>query len=486
MFACSGDFKYAECPPGTEQNGGGDIDEACKPVAGGGGTGGVGTGGVGGGGGPSTGGSGGGGSAGSPPIPPGGECAPTTTRCSEGAQQTCGGDGKWGAAVTCDIGCDKAGVACVVPVQLAADSKHVCARLSDGTVRCWGSDEAESLGNGNGGNQPKPQAIADLEGVVDLDPTGHCARFEDKTAKCWGRNSSSRFDPSSTVATLPTPAPLIGAVGATVVAVGADHTCIIDGSGKVLCKGNNLFGVTGSPLGGPQPQYAPTSTSVQFTQIVAANSSNQDSNFALSKDGLVYCWGIASGCGGATEDCNPFGTPDTACISNPKPVPSVNGVRTLGQGFVPCAVGTDGRAQCWGQNHLGQLGRGTSGTTLLGAGPVSNLDAVTQVASGLGHVCAVREDSSLYCWGANSVGQLGATCGPSLPCQTYAPTNTSFVPNASKVPLDNVVEVRPAGAFTCARTADAKVYCWGDNAKGQLGDGTTGVGRAKPELVVWN
>jgi alpha-tubulin suppressor-like RCC1 family protein len=59
------------------------------------------------------------------------------------------------------------------------------------------------------------------------------------------------------------------------------------------------------------------------------------------------------------------------------------------------------------------------------------------------------------------------------------------VPNASKVDLAGVVEVRPAGSFTCARTADSKVYCWGDNSKGQLGDGTTGVGRAKPEPVVW-
>lgn len=109
----------------------------------------------------------------------------------------------------------------------------------------------------------------------------------------------------------------------------------------------------------------------------------------------------------------------------------------------------------------------------------------TQIASGSSHACAVKEDGSLYCWGANNKGQLGATCGPALPCQTYAPTNTSFVPNAGKVALDNVVEVRPAGSFTWVRTADAKIYCWGDNAKGQLGDGTTGVGRAKPEPVLW-
>jgi alpha-tubulin suppressor-like RCC1 family protein len=61
----------------------------------------------------------------------------------------------------------------------------------------------------------------------------------------------------------------------------------------------------------------------------------------------------------------------------------------------------------------------------------------------------------------------------------------SFVSTASKVDLPGVVEVRPAGTFTCARTADAKVYCWGDNSKGQLGRGTIGGAEPKPALVVW-
>lgn len=152
-------------------------------------------------------------------------------------------------------------------------------------------------------------------------------------------------------------------------------------------------------------------------------------------------------------------------------------------------VGLDARgarlALCWGRNDLGQLGRGTNGNDLLGAGPVAGLDTAVQVASGSRHVCAVKEDQTLYCWGANSSGQLGATCGPALPCQNSPSNNVSFVPTASKVALEGVVEVRPAGAFTCARTVDAKIYCWGDNGKGQLGRGTVGGAEPKPAPVVW-
>ncbi|HEU4409361.1 MAG TPA: hypothetical protein VFS43_29145 [Polyangiaceae bacterium] len=481
FFACGGDFKYAECPDGTEQNGGGHVDEACQRPDGSGGAGGAGgTGGA-----PPGGGSGGaGGGGGSPQVPPGAECAPMQTRCAEGAQQTCGGDGTWGAEAACDLACDKGGVACVVPVQLAADSKHVCARLSDGTVRCWGSDEAESLGNGDGGNQTKPQAIDGLEGVVELDPTGHCARFEDQTARCWGTNNTFRFDPSSAVTSLKAPSPLVGAAGAVAISVGERHTCLLDGAGAALCKGNSTLGLIGQPGFDPQAEYVPVATTARFASLTSASEATLGSNLGLTKEGSVYCWGIASDCGGAAPD-DGLGTPESEYLYKPKAVPSVSSIKALGQGTIPCAVGADGRAQCWGRNDLGQLGRGTSGNALLGAGPVATLDAVVQMASGIAHACAVKEDGTLYCWGANNKGQLGATCGPTLPCQTNTTTNTSFVPNASKVDLAGVVEVRPAGSFTCARTADSKVYCWGDNSKGQLGDGTTGVGRAKPEPVVW-
>jgi alpha-tubulin suppressor-like RCC1 family protein len=482
FWACTPEFKATNCPEGTEQNGGGSVEEACRPVAGSGGAAG-GTAGAGGAGG----GAPVGGNAGSPSIPPGGECAPTQTRCVEGAQQTCGGDGKWGAAATCDLECDQAGVACVVPLQLAADENHACARLSDGTVRCWGSDLSESLGNGEGGNQTKPRPVAGIEGAIELDPTGHCARFEDRAVKCWGSNAFSRFDPSSGAPAIATPSPLVGASGAAAVAVGIRHSCILDGSGTALCKGNNSYGVCGGPDTSVHQEYGAATTTVQFKQIATVvefvENGLADSNLALTENGSVYCWGWGSSCGGAPTDGTVLGTDDFRTYT-PRPVPAVSAIKALGQGSVPCAVGADGRAQCWGRNDLGQLGRGTSGTALVGAGPVSNLDAVVQIASGSGHACAVKEDGSLYCWGANNSGQLGATCGPTLPCQTNASTNTSFVPNASKVDLEGVLEVRPAGAFTCARTA-SRVYCWGDNAKGQLGDGTTGVGRAEPEPVVW-
>jgi alpha-tubulin suppressor-like RCC1 family protein len=376
----------------------------------------------------------------------------------------------------------------VIPTQLAADADHVCARLSDGTVRCWGGDLAGGLGNGDAGDQTKPQPVTGLEGVVELDPTGACASFADKTAKCWGLNTLSRFAPSTGVELIATPTVLVGATGAEEVAIGMRHSCILDGGGTALCKGNNLYGVIGGVNTATREQYAAVSTTLHFQRIATVTQfvidGYADSNLALTDTGLVYCWGWGSSCGGAPNDGTVFGTGDFRTYT-PRQVPAVSAIKALGQGSVPCVVGIDGRAQCWGRHDVGQLGRGSSGTTLLGAGPVTGLDGVIQIASGLEHVCAVREDQTLYCWGANSSGQLGATCGPTLPCQNNPTTNVSFVSTASKVDLPGVVEVRPAGTFTCARTADAKVYCWGDNSKGQLGRGTIGGAEPKPALVVW-
>ncbi len=93
LWACSGEFKTA-CPEGTTQTaGGGDVDQACTrddQLAGQGGASGR--------------------SGGAPPIPPGGECAPTQTRCSEGKQQLCSDGGAWGAPTECDLACDQQNV----------------------------------------------------------------------------------------------------------------------------------------------------------------------------------------------------------------------------------------------------------------------------------------------------------------------------------------------------------------------------------------
>jgi alpha-tubulin suppressor-like RCC1 family protein len=87
--------------------------------------------------------------------------------------------------------------------------------------------------------------------------------------------------------------------------------------------------------------------------------------------------------------------------------------------------------------------------------------APTQIATGAAHSCARLGNGTVMCWGLNASGQLG---------------NGSTVASKLAVPvsgLGGVTQVDTGDAFSCARLTSGAVKCWGANTNGQLGRGTT-------------
>ncbi|MCD5351447.1 hypothetical protein LR393_15360, partial [Kineosporia mesophila] len=131
--------------------------------------------------------------------------------------------------------------------------------------------------------------------------------------------------------------------------------------------------------------------------------------------------------------------------------------------FATCALAV-GTAYCWGTNPDGQLGNGTTDSATLPT-PVGGVlvgKTVTDIQAGVHQTCAVA-DSKAYCWGANGSGQLGdgTTISSSLPVEV-----------GGLLTGKTVTQVSTQSGHTCA-LAEGKVYCWGDNAWGQLGNNTT-------------
>ncbi len=127
-----------------------------------------------------------------------------------------------------------------------------------------------------------------------------------------------------------------------------------------------------------------------------------------------------------------------------------------------CARRADSSLWCWG------------GPPFAGATPtqIAGLTNVAQVVMGVQHVCVRKTDSTVVCFGTNSSGQLGDG------------TTTARVGLITPVGLGTVSYIAAGWAHTCAiRTADARVYCWGSNSSGQLGDGTTTM-RTVPTRVI--
>jgi alpha-tubulin suppressor-like RCC1 family protein len=142
-----------------------------------------------------------------------------------------------------------------------------------------------------------------------------------------------------------------------------------------------------------------------------------------------------------------------------------------------CALTPAGAAWCWGGNTAGQRGDSTitGGAT---PGPVSGGLAFRLLSAGTAHTCGLTADGSAWCWGSNADGRLGSTPGAEscagLPCST--------TPVAVSGGL-RFVTISAGGAHTCGIATDGVAYCWGANAAGQLGDGSTASSAAPVRVV---
>jgi alpha-tubulin suppressor-like RCC1 family protein len=92
----------------------------------------------------------------------------------------------------------------------------------------------------------------------------------------------------------------------------------------------------------------------------------------------------------------------------------------------------------------------------------NGLTDALQVACGYDHCCGLDTTGRVYCWGANAQGQLGSP-GPS-----FSPTPVL----ANLGPGRVVVDIATGGTFSCALTDAGEVLCWGQNLRGQFGDGS--------------
>jgi alpha-tubulin suppressor-like RCC1 family protein len=129
-----------------------------------------------------------------------------------------------------------------------------------------------------------------------------------------------------------------------------------------------------------------------------------------------------------------------------------------------CAVTGEGGAKCWGWNNLGQIGDGTPGSTgnskYLPVFVQRLKSAVSTVAGGNGHSCAIA-NGRVKCWGNNAWGQLGDGSGTSQ----WGPV--TVVARRKDLPIGAVVT---GYAHSCKITSAEAVRCWG--AGGTIGDGT--------------
>lgn len=186
---------------------------------------------------------------------------------------------------------------------------------------------------------------------------------------------------------------------------------------------------------------------------------------AVLGSGDLYCWG--------GNLYGQLGIGTTTAVSVPTRIAfQARFRRVAASGSFTCAVTSQGTVLCWGNNLSSQLGPGQSITQTTPV-TVAGIDVgITDITAGYGHACALTQSRGVKCWGDNGSGQVGAG------------TVAWSEPPRDVIGLTSGVHTIVAGrGHTCAVTDQRKLFCWGANHDGQLGNGVNGTSNVPVEVL---
>ena len=270
-----------------------------------------------------------------------------------------------------------------------------------------------------------------------------CALLKDGTVACWGANGAGQLGRGETSAGSASAARVAGLTN--VVTLG--RTCAVDGSGEAWCWGMGPF------LNGSNVTTEPTPVKLDLPPVKKV-SAYERTACAVADDGSVLCWGsnlTGQVAPGKAFAATPLHAPEARSLAAGAPL------RDIAVNEATFIVREDGTAESWGSNVL--LARASS----LSPDPnplTTSLGKITSIDVVENHGCAAANGNS-YCWGTD-VGPDPRTVTTPEPIVQIATTKTVY--NGSAV-------VKPSR--WCAVTPKGNVFCLGDNASGQAGDGTT-------------
>lgn len=304
-----------------------------------------------------------------------------------------------------------------------------------------------------------------------------CALTDAGAVWCWGGNATGQLGDGLVGTARPFPRPVNGMRGVTAVslALGTDHSCALTDAGAVWCWGGNLSGQIGRSGNLSVAQTVPVALDIRdgsgapvtFTSITAGNAHT----CAVSTGGVAWCWGA--------DDKGQLGRNNASDGSSaPAPVHSgdMGTVRSISAGGDhTCAISSNGRVWCWGNNEDGRLGVGDH---LTRRKPVAVVETngfpgggVTQVEASDFHTCAATTPGSVFCWGSNTFGRIGNPAGTSAKLPTKVQGHPGIVQHGNAVDF-KADRVSLGVEHSCAwRESDGMAWCWGRGLFGQLGDG---------------
>jgi alpha-tubulin suppressor-like RCC1 family protein len=353
-------------------------------------------------------------------------------------------------------------------------------------IAACGAPAAESEGPAEASVGVTNEAILDGVDGVDALSGGNLdslALKSDGTVWAWGDNTNGQLG-DGTIVDKQAPVQVGGAqnplTGAIAVASGeSEYSLALKSDGTLWAWGSHLWGQLG--LGSPMnaDQLAPMRVLIPTTLKVTAMAALTIHPLALTDDRTVWAWGFN---GEGTLGNGTFGgnttSPARVKTRESGPLTDLSGVTAIAGGSGHgLALRSDKTVWAWGNNDHGQLGTSsTSGENAAvqvhGLDNVGFLGGVKAIAAGWQYSLALKEDGTVWAWGANSRGQLGneSTVDSSTPVQVHGLTGITITALAS------------AYESSFALTDSHTVLAWGYNLDARLADGTS-TNQSKPVPV---
>ena len=373
-------------------------------------------------------------------------------------------------------------------VALASGEEHTCALMSTGSVACWGNGANGRLGNGASSSASTPELTEPFGGgrtavAISSQHQHTCALLNDGNVSCWGSDEDGRAGTGDGLSehNIPTDTAGLGAGRTSLsIAAGFSSTCAILDDLSTVCWGDlnppagNVYASTPSELTLLPAGHSIAVSERDFNGNGVLNIFEFPVNFDFTASGLsagarhtcaildddsITCWGDNSkGQLGTGDTVSQFAPISTLSLGAGRTAHSVVAGHTQ-----TCALLDNGSVSCWGEQYL------TNDTKVINTSPTlvgdfGNNRTAIQISVGLDFSCAVLNDGNVSCWGRGASGRLGN--GGSI--SSTDPTPTSPFGSGRKA-----MSVDLYSDHACALLDDASVMCWGNNAYGKLGDGTS-------------